>query len=64
MFNAQRFPFVEKYDEFRVPNSVPYLPLTLTYQSRFLDILGLLDTGVEDFGGRNRCRLTRYIIVK
>ena len=47
MLNAQRFPFVEKYDEFGIPNSTPYLPLTLTYQNRSLDVLGLLDTGAS-----------------
>lgn len=47
MLNAQRFPFVEKYDNFGVPNSVPYLPLTLTYRSNSLNVLGLLDTGAS-----------------
>lgn len=47
MLNAQRFPFIEKFDEFGVPNSVPYLPLTLTYQGSSLDLLGLLDTGAS-----------------
>lgn len=47
MLNAQRFSFIEKFDEFGVPNSVPYLPLTLTYQGSSLDLLGLLDTGAS-----------------
>ncbi len=45
MFDAQRFPFIEKFDEFGVSNWVPYLPLMLTYQGRSLDVLALLDTG-------------------
>jgi hypothetical protein len=45
MLNGQRFSFGEKTDEFGVLNSVPRLPLTLTYQERSLNVLGLLDTG-------------------
>lgn len=45
MLNAQRFPFIEKSDRSGVINMMPYLPLTLTYQNRPLDVLGLLDTG-------------------
>ena len=47
MLNGQRFSFGEKTDEFGVLNSVPRLPLTLTYQERSLDVLGLLDTGAS-----------------
>lgn len=45
MVNIQRFPFLQKYDEFGRAESFPYLPLTLTYRERPLDVLGLLDTG-------------------
>ena len=45
MLDAQRFPFIEKFNEFGVSNWVPYLPLTLTNQGRSLDVLELLDTG-------------------
>jgi len=45
MLNAQRFTFIEKNDRYGIINMMPYLPLTLTYQNRSLDVLGLLDTG-------------------
>ena len=45
MLDAQRFPFVEKFDNFGVSNWRPYLPIILTYQARSLDVLALLDTG-------------------
>jgi hypothetical protein len=45
MLDSQRFPFVEKFDDFGVSSWRPYLPLTLTYQARSLDVLALLDTG-------------------
>ena len=44
-YDAQRFPFVDKYNEIGEVNQVPYLPLTLIYQNRSLDMSGLLDTG-------------------
>lgn len=47
MLNGQRFFFTEKYDEFGVPNSVPSLPLTLTYRGRSVEVSGLLDTGAS-----------------
>jgi hypothetical protein len=45
MFNRRRYPFQPKRDEFGVLADVPYLPLTLTYQNRSVEVMGLLDTG-------------------
>ncbi|MCL1471332.1 hypothetical protein [Argonema antarcticum] len=45
MRDGQRFPFIQKFDEFGVSYWVPYLPLMLTYQGRSLEVLALLDTG-------------------
>lgn len=47
MLNGQRFSFIERYDCFGVPEASPCLPLTLTYQERSLEVLGLLDTGAS-----------------
>ena len=45
MSNSQQFPFGEMSPEFGAGSSLPYLPLTLTYLTQSLDIVGLLDTG-------------------
>jgi hypothetical protein len=45
MLDGETFPYVERFDEFGQSNRVPYLPLTLTYQNRLVEALGLLDTG-------------------
>ena len=45
MFNSRRYPFQPKRDEIGVLAEVPYLPLTLTYQNRSVEVMGLLDTG-------------------
>jgi len=47
MLNAQRFAFVEKRNEVGATIRVPYLPITLTYQNRSLEVSGLLDTGAS-----------------
>lgn len=47
MFNGMRYPFQPKRDEFGVLSDVPYLPLTLTYQNRSVEVMGLLDTGAS-----------------
>jgi hypothetical protein len=47
MFNAQRFSFQTKTDLSGLVDYVPYLPLTLTYQNRTLEVMGLLDTGAS-----------------
>ncbi len=45
MFNSRRYPFQPKRDGMGVLADVPYLPLTLTYQNRSVEVMGLLDTG-------------------
>lgn len=47
MFNSRRYPFQPKRDGMGVLADVPYLPLTLTYQNRSVDVMGLLDTGAS-----------------
>ena len=47
MFNSRRYPFQPKRDEIGVLAEVPYLPLTLTYQNRSVEVMGLLDTGAS-----------------
>ena len=47
MFNAHRFNFQPKTDLLGVIDYVPYLPLRLTYQNQYLDVMGLLDTGAS-----------------
>ncbi|MBW4635724.1 MAG: retroviral-like aspartic protease [Iphinoe sp. HA4291-MV1] len=47
MLNAQRFPFVERYDQFGVPDAAPLLPITLNYRGQFVQGMGLLDTGAS-----------------
>lgn len=47
MFNGRRYSFQPKQDEFGILADVPYLPLTLIYQKRSLEVMGLLDTGAS-----------------
>ena len=47
MHNAQRFNFVEGFDNFGVPDALPQLPLTLTYRGSSVEVSGLLDTGAS-----------------
>ncbi|MEG4961882.1 MULTISPECIES: retroviral-like aspartic protease [unclassified Microcoleus] len=47
MFNSRRYPFQHKRDGIGVLADVPYLPLTLTYQNRSVEVMGLLDTGAS-----------------
>lgn len=42
---AQRFSFVEIDKSLGAASSLPYLPLTLSYQGTSLSVSGLLDTG-------------------
>jgi hypothetical protein len=42
---AQRFAFTEVDKILGVASSLPYLPLTLSYQDKSLSVSGLLDTG-------------------
>jgi len=45
MVNKVRFAFTEVNPEFGALSTLPYLPLTLTYQKQSLNVSGLLDTG-------------------
>lgn len=47
MDNAQRFRFTEGCDTFGVPDALPQLPLSLTYQNSSVEISALLDTGAN-----------------
>ena len=47
MFNSRRYTFQPKRDEIGALADVPYLPLTLTYQNRSVEVMGLLDTGAS-----------------
>jgi hypothetical protein len=47
MNNAQRFSFVEGFDTFGVPDALPQLPLSLTYQGSSVEVAALLDTGAS-----------------
>jgi hypothetical protein len=47
MHNAQRFNFLEGFDTFGVPDALPQLPLSLTYQSSSVEVSALLDTGAS-----------------
>lgn len=42
---AQRFSFTEIDESLGAASSLPYLPLTLSYQDPSLSVSGLLDTG-------------------
>jgi hypothetical protein len=42
---VQRFPFLQVNESLGAASSLPYLPLTLTYQGTALPVSGLLDTG-------------------
>jgi hypothetical protein len=45
LVEAQRFAFTEVDKTLGAASSLPYLPLTLSYQDRSLSVSGLLDTG-------------------
>jgi len=45
MANKVRFAFTEVDPSLGALSTLPYLPLTLTYQNQFLSVSGLLDTG-------------------
>ncbi len=47
MRNAQRFDFTEGFDTYRVPDALPQVPLSFTYQGLSLEVLALLDTGAS-----------------
>jgi hypothetical protein len=45
MANKVRFAFTEVDPSLGALSTLPYLPLTLTYQGQSLNVSGLLDTG-------------------
>ncbi|MCY7381202.1 MAG: retroviral-like aspartic protease [Microcoleus sp. CAN_BIN18] len=47
MLNAERYPFIERRNDSGETITAPYLPITLTYQNRSLQVSGLLDTGAS-----------------
>jgi hypothetical protein len=47
MVDKIRFFFTELDPNMGALSTLPYLPLTLTYQNRSLNISGLLDTGAS-----------------
>ncbi len=47
MVDKVRFSFTELDPNMGAFSTLPYLPLTLTYQNRSLNISGLLDTGAS-----------------
>ena len=47
MVDSVRFAFTEMNQELGAFSALPYLPLTLTYQNRSLQVSGLLDTGAS-----------------
>jgi hypothetical protein len=47
MLDGKRFPFIERSNSLGVSSTMPYLPLTLTYRNRSLEVMALLDTGAS-----------------
>lgn len=47
MVDSVRFTFTQMNQELGAFSALPYLPLTLTYQNRSLQVSGLLDTGAS-----------------
>lgn len=47
MVDSIRFTFTEMNRELGAFSALLYLPLTLSYQNRFLQVSGLLDTGAS-----------------
>ncbi|RUT08900.1 hypothetical protein DSM106972_009530 [Dulcicalothrix desertica PCC 7102] len=47
MLEGKRFSFTERRSNLGVSSNMPYLPLTLAYNKRSLQALGLLDTGAS-----------------
>ncbi len=47
MLNSQRFPFIEGFDAFGIPDALPQLPITLTLRDSSVEVLALLDTGAS-----------------
>uniref|UniRef100_B8HSQ4 Peptidase A2 domain-containing protein n=1 Tax=Cyanothece sp. (strain PCC 7425 / ATCC 29141) TaxID=395961 RepID=B8HSQ4_CYAP4 len=47
MLNSQRFSFVEHTNSAGLSSVMPYLPITLSYRDRSLELMALLDTGAS-----------------
>lgn len=47
MLDGQSFPFTERTDSLGRLSVMPYLPLTLTNESRSVEVMALLDTGAS-----------------
>ena len=47
MLEGKRYSFIEKRNSQGIPINMPYLPLTLNYGNRSLEVMGLLDTGAS-----------------
>lgn len=44
MFSGRQYSFQAKQDELGVLAYIPSLPLILSYQNSFVEVMGLLDT--------------------
>ncbi len=47
MLDGRRFPFIKRSNSLGLSSTMPYLPLTLTYKNRSVEIMALLDTGAS-----------------
>jgi hypothetical protein len=47
MLEGKQFSFIERRNNLGISSSMPYLPLTLTYNNRSVQVMGLLDTGAS-----------------
>jgi hypothetical protein len=47
MLNSQRFPFIERIDSLGRSSVMPYLPITLSNNSNYVEVMALLDTGAS-----------------
>ncbi|BDA68520.1 hypothetical protein CAL7716_026860 [Calothrix sp. PCC 7716] len=47
MLEGKRFSFTERRNNLGVSSNMPYLPLTLAYNNRSVQAMGLLDTGAS-----------------
>ncbi len=47
MLDGKRFPFIEHTNSLGLSRTLSYLPITLTYTSRSVEAMALLDTGAS-----------------
>jgi Aspartyl protease len=47
MQDSRKFNFVEGFDAFGIPDTLPKMPLILTYRNSSIDVSALLDTGAS-----------------